>query len=443
MIESVLIAAADADLLDSIQDGLQDFAALEFAKSAGRVVPALLSVNVKVLILEAGWPRDDASRILVTDVQGRTNAHIIVVARRDKRQKLSLYENLPDITYLVHDHNFSKNITGIVNFLIGRFTRPVTGDEGESVSENTEYLSHYQADVNEKIKLVAARNTQVLIIGETGTGKTEIARRIHSLSNQNEKPFVHINCPSIPETLLESELFGYEKGAFTGATATKRGKIETAGKGTVFLDEIGDISDALQAKLLKVLDEHTFHPLGSLKELPVRGRIITATNRDLKAAVDEQKFRRDLYYRLNTFVIHIRPVREFPGEIVAFFKFFLKRQAEKERIPVPEVSEAAEKLLVNYQWPGNLREIENLAEQMNVMGYATIGTEQLAEQLAGDEIKAVLNIENGPLSMRQMSEFYALQVYEKNGKNQVKTAEALEIDRKTLRNLLKKARSER
>jgi DNA-binding NtrC family response regulator len=399
MIESVLIAAADADLLDSIQDGLQDFAALEFAKSAGRVVPALLSVNVKVLILEAGWPRDDASRILVTDVQGRTNAHIIVVARRDKRQKLSLYENLPDITYLVHDHNFSKNITGIVNFLIGRFTRPVTGDEGESVSENTDYLSHYQADVNEKIKLVAARNTQVLIIGETGTGKTEIARRIHSLSNQNEKPFVHINCPSIPETL--------------------------------------------QAKLLKVLDEHTFHPLGSLKELPVRGRIITATNRDLKAAVDEQKFRRDLYYRLNTFVIHIRPVREFPGEIVAFFKFFLKRQAEKERIPVPEVSEAAEKLLVNYQWPGNLREIENLAEQMNVMGYATIGTEQLAEQLAGDEIKAVLNIENGPLSMRQMSEFYALQVYEKNGKNQVKTAEALEIDRKTLRNLLKKARSER
>jgi DNA-binding NtrC family response regulator len=329
MIESVLIAAADADLLDSIQDGLQDFAALEFAKSAGRVVPALLSVNVKVLILEAGWPRDDASRILVTDVQGRTNAHIIVVARRDKRQKLSLYENLPDITYLVHDHNFSKNITGIVNFLIGRFTRPVTGDEGESVSENTDYLSHYQADVNEKIKLVAARNTQVLIIGETGTGKTEIARRIHSLSNQNEKPFVHINCPSIPETLLESELFGYEKGAFTGATATKRGKIETAGKGTVFLDEIGDISDALQAKLLKVLDEHTFHPLGSLKELPVRGRIITATNRDLKAAVDEQKFRRDLYYRLNTFVIHIRPVREFPGEIVAFFKFFLKRQGSR------------------------------------------------------------------------------------------------------------------
>ena len=210
---------------------------------------------------------------------------------------------------------------------------------------------------------VAPTNATLLIGGESGVGKDLIARAIHHHSQRASGPFIKINSTAIPETLLESELFGYEKGAFSGATASKPGKFELADKGTLFLDEIGDIPAAIQVKLLRVLQEREFERLGGTKTLKVDVRLIAATNRDLRAALEEGTFREDLYYRLNVVAIDIPPLREHKEDIPGLVDFFLKKYAREMNKPVSKISQQALKLLMEFHWPGNIRELENVIQR--------------------------------------------------------------------------------
>lgn len=217
------------------------------------------------------------------------------------------------------------------------------------------------------VSRVAPTRATVLLAGESGVGKDLIARAVHFHSPRRERPFVKINCTALPENLMESELFGYEKGAFTGANQSKPGKFEQADTGTVFLDEIGDVPASIQVKLLRVLQDREFERLGSNKTLHIDVRVIAATNQDLRAALEQGTFREDLYYRLNVVPIDIPPLRARKEDIPFLAEHFVKRQAPDCDSRVEEITDAAMKRLVEYHWPGNVRELQNVIERSLVL----------------------------------------------------------------------------
>ncbi len=222
------------------------------------------------------------------------------------------------------------------------------------------------------VERVAPTNSTVLLGGESGVGKDLIARVIHEKSRRASGPFIKINSAAIPENLLESELFGYEKGAFTGATASKPGKFELADKGTLFLDEIGDVPPAIQVKLLRVLQEREFERLGSTRTLKVDVRLLAATNRDLRLALEDGTFREDLYYRLNVVPLDVPPLREHKEDIPALVNLFLSRQGEESARRITEVSPEALKILMDHSWPGNVRELQNIIERSAALSKSTV-----------------------------------------------------------------------
>jgi formate hydrogenlyase transcriptional activator len=221
--------------------------------------------------------------------------------------------------------------------------------------------------VFEQIEIVAPTSATVLIEGETGTGKELVARALHRLSPAQNQPFVKVNCAAIPAGLLESELFGHERGAFTGAVASKVGRFEVANHGTLFLDEIADVPPEVQPKLLRVLQEQEFERLGSNYTTHVNVRLIAATNRDLRQLIADRQFRRDLFYRLSVFPIRIPPLRERRDDIPFLVEHFVKRFAARERKRITLIPDPAMDTLVQWQWPGNVRELENFIERCVIL----------------------------------------------------------------------------
>lgn len=242
------------------------------------------------------------------------------------------------------------------------------------------------------IDKVARTDSTVLIHGETGTGKELVAKAIHYRSRRKDKPLVTINCGAIPEELLESELFGYIKGAFTGAVRDKKGRFEVANGGTVFLDEVSEMSPALQVKLLRVLQEREFERIGDVKTIKVDIRVIAATNQDLEELVRRGRFREDLYYRLNVIPIYIPPLRERRDDIPLLLSYFLRLFNEKRGGHLEGFSPEAMALLVNYDWPGNVRELEHLVERLVVLkGEGVVHPEDLPEKVRGGKSFAPLS----------------------------------------------------
>jgi len=243
------------------------------------------------------------------------------------------------------------------------------------LSERAAEFNHYgivgrsraMEDVIHRADLVAATKSTVLITGETGTGKEMVARLIHHRSSQREMPLIKVNCAAIPDTLLESELFGHVRGAFTGATMTKRGKFALADGGSIFLDEIGTMSTTVQSKLLRVLQEREFEPLGAERTQHVDVRVVAATNRDLKLMVGDGRFQEDLYYRLNVIPIEIPPLRERREDIPILFEHFVEKHRQRSGKRVDRVEDGVVEALAGYDWPGNVRELENTIERAVVL----------------------------------------------------------------------------
>jgi formate hydrogenlyase transcriptional activator len=222
-------------------------------------------------------------------------------------------------------------------------------------------------DVLKQVELVAPADSTVLLLGETGTGKELIARAVHDGSPRSRGAFVAVNCAAMPDTLVESELFGYEKGAFTGAQNRTAGKFEAAHQGTVFLDEIAELPPSAQAKLLRVLQEHEVHRVGGLKPVPVDVRVIAATNQDLAIGMHDGHFRADLFYRLNVFPIRVPPLRERRSDIPLLARHFVHQFAERQHKPTPRLSDEVMQRLIDYDWPGNIRELQNVVERAVIL----------------------------------------------------------------------------
>jgi Nif-specific regulatory protein len=246
--------------------------------------------------------------------------------------------------------------------------------------------SNAMQDVFKLIGQVCKTDTTVLIRGETGTGKELVAHAIHYNSHRANKPFIKVNCAALPESIIESELFGHEKGAFTSALATKKGRFELAHEGTIFLDEIGDLSPATQTKLLRILQEKEFERVGGTKTIKIDVRVITATNRDLEDSIKKNTFREDLYYRLNVFPIHVPPLRDRKSDILLLTDFFVEKYGKTNHKNISRISTPAIDMLMAYHWPGNVRELENCIERAAILsadgvihGYHLPPTLQTAE----------------------------------------------------------------
>ncbi len=298
------------------------------------------------------------------------------------------------------------------------------------------------ARMQEVLKLtiqVARSNATVLITGESGTGKELIARAIHYNSPRKAKPLITVNCPSIPENLIESELFGHVKGAFTGAIKDRKGQFEQADGGSIFLDEIGDLREDLQAKLLRVLQEHEFQPVGGSKTIKVDVRIIAATNRNLEHLIKEKKFREDLYYRLSVVPIIIAPLRERKEDIPFLIDFFVKKYSEGRKF---KVSSEAIKTLQNYEWPGNVRELENIIERILTLATdSEITIANIPEYISGrfyEPSGTTINIPEEGIALDTIERMVIKEILQRTGGNRSKTARMLQIPRHVLLYRLKK-----
>jgi formate hydrogenlyase transcriptional activator len=249
--------------------------------------------------------------------------------------------------------------------------------------------SHALKQVLKQVEVVAPTDSTVLIQGETGTGKELVARAIHRLSGRSERTFIKLNCAAIPTGLLESELFGHERGAFTGAISQKAGRFELADRGTIFLDEVGEIPWELQSKLLRVLQEQEFERLGSNKTIRVNVRLIAATNRDLKSLVEGKQFRSDLYYRLNVFPVTVPPLRERREDIPILVRFFTQHYAVRMKKNIQTVPATTLDILSRYAWPGNIRELENLVERSVILTQGTDLQVPISELQTGSSVSVV------------------------------------------------------
>jgi len=291
-------------------------------------------------------------------------------------------------------------------------------------------------EVIDFIEDVAKSSSTVLISGETGVGKELVARQIHKNSLRSKKLFVPVNCAAIPENLLESELFGHEKGAFTGAMDRYIGKFEIASGGTLFLDEVGTLPNAMQAKLLRVLQDKTIERLGAEKPIPVDIRIISATNLDLKKEVEDGKFREDLYYRLNVIPIHVPALRERKEDIPLLADHFIKKYSSALGKTISGFSQEAIKTLVAYNWPGNIRELENLVERLVVLGKGSvINREDLPREVSNNRSSATgTQIQYKSLKEATLAfeKDFIDNIIAKTGGNKVQAAKLLGVHRNTL-----------
>jgi len=333
--------------------------------------------------------------------------------------------------------SLEKTVLAVRNALRQRRLEEKNRQLREIVLEVPEFrgVSAGIVELRAEIERVAPTNARVLIIGENGTGKELVARHIHRLSARADEPFVEVNCAAIPEELIESELFGHLKGSFTGAVDSKRGRFAHADGGTLFLDEVGDMSLRTQAKVLRVLEEQRFQPVGSEKDVEVDVRVISATNKDLPREIERGNFREDLYFRLNVVPFFLPPLRERTEDVPLLVGDFLEKYGKEHGVGPKEVSAEAMEALRRYRWPGNVRELRNIVERLVIMSPGA--------RIDFKDLPAVIRGEGAPAgegaaaaaSLREARERfekeYILKILRENGGNVSRTAEILGMERST------------
>jgi DNA-binding NtrC family response regulator len=319
------------------------------------------------------------------------------------------------------------------NSLLKRQNRELLSQLKKKYSfENIIGKSAVMKKVFETIELVAPSRANVLVTGESGTGKEMIADAIHHNSPRRDKPYVKVHCAALPETLLESELFGHEKGAFTGAIARKRGRFELANLGTIFLDEIGEINLQTQVKLLRVIQEREFERVGGEERIKVDVRIVSASNRNLKEEIDKGNFREDLFYRLNVVSIHVPPLRDRPDDIPLMVHKFIEEFSKENNREIEGITNGALQTMMAYKWPGNVRELRNVIESIVVLTKSKVITEEdLPAYVLSKDEKLSLKLPAG-MSLADAEKQLIIFTLENTGGNKTKASEILKIGRKTL-----------
>jgi len=334
--------------------------------------------------------------------------------------------DLDELKIVIKQNLVMSQLVNEVNFLRSELTKKYRTMVGESPAVK---------EVSRLLEKVANSNATVLITGESGTGKEVAAVAIHQNSPRRDYPFVPVNCAALPENLLESELFGHEKGAFTGAVARKLGRFELADKGTIFLDEIAEMPQSMQVKLLRVLQERSFERVGGTETLHVDVRIIAATNRDLSSAIEKGQFREDLYYRLNVVRIHLPPLRERREDIPLLAGHFLEKL--RPTYMVSRISNQAMKLLNQYSWPGNIRELQNVLERAAIISHGSeIAAEDLPREFQSTPLKTggetLVDIPDSGIRLEELERELIIKALEKSKGNQTRAAQLLGITRSAL-----------
>jgi len=434
---SILIVDDEESVRDSlskwfIEDGYQ----VECAEDARKALLMIESSHFDIILADIKMPGMDGLEMLRRIKAFRQDAIIIVmtafasVNTAVMALKDGAYDYITkpfdpdDLSHLIR--NASKQID-LERENESLKEKVSTLDSVEDIIGNSEAMKN----VLRQVESVAQSNSSVIITGESGTGKELIARAIHANSPRKYYPLVSVHCGALTESLLESELFGHEKGAFTGAMYNRKGRFEMADNGTIFLDEISTISSKMQIELLRVLETKTFIRVGGNREISSDFRVICATNRDLKGLVEDGKFREDLFYRLNVVNINIPPLRERTGDIPLLVDYFIRKYCTTMNKPPIPIDDAALQRLVEYTFPGNIRELENMIERAIVIGNGK--KISLKDLPLGKDM-----LDNSIESLDDFEKTFILQILNKYSWNITRTAKALKVDRVTLYNKIKK-----
>lgn len=403
----------------------------------------LQTISIDIIISDIKMPRMSGIEFLhkVKEIEPDIGFILITAFATTETAIEALKSGAQD--YVTKPFDFAEILTAVKKLSMTtqhgyNYTLKQEDENFETSSESPKML-----EILQLARQVAASGSTVLLTGETGTGKEVIASAIHRWSPRREKSFIKVNCGAIPDNLLESELFGYEKGAFTGAVSSKPGRFEFADGGTIFLDEIGDISPSLQVKLLRVLQQKTFERLGGLKTITADVRVIAATNKNLFEEVKQKRFREDLYYRLNVVPIHLPPLRERPEDVENLINYFLEKSASISGINTPKIMSAnALDYLKGYHWPGNIRELENIIERCVVISSGSIIHENcLPIEIRENNTDFIRNQENGTMlnaAIDNREKEVIFRAIQDNNGNKTKAALALGISRRSLHRKLQK-----
>jgi putative PEP-CTERM system response regulator len=443
MSDTILVVDDDLGIQKQLKWSLTDFNVV-FADDRSSAIAQLRRFEPKVVTLDLGLPPDPANaseglKTLEEILALAPNTKVIVVTGNNDKENA-----LKAIDFGAYDFYQKPIDSDTIKLLINRaLNLAKLEDENRILAKTRPAMGRIIGNsdaiqtVMRKAEKIAGTDISTLLLGESGTGKEVFARTIHEHSPRKDQPFVAINCASIPENLLESELFGYEKGAFTGANKTTVGKIETAQGGTLFLDEIGDMPIGLQAKMLRFLQERVIERVGGRNEIPVDIRVICATHRDIQTMVGEETFREDLFYRIGEIPINIPPLREREQDIVLLARTFLNQYREEFNAKAKSFSDGAMRAMLAHRWPGNIRELQNKLKSAVIMAEGTvIQADDLGLLEPSEDFESeTLNLRE----VREQAESKAIRkAYQRADKNMSKTAELLGVTRPTLYSLIDK-----
>jgi len=433
--ENILIVDDDINILELIQRHLQSLDYHTYkAVSVKEAVAILRDTDIDLLITDLKMPEVDGFQLIKFVSEHYPHIPKLVVTGYPSVQDALSAIKSGAVDYLVKPFTKDELKNAVIKSLSTKRKRKTIPEKSHQDKYN-EIIGDSKAikNVTQIIERVKDNKATIFISGESGTGKELVARSIHYNGKFSRAPFIAVNCGGIPENLLESELFGYVKGAFTGANDTREGFFQAANGGTVFLDEIGNASLAVQSRLLRVLQEKEVVKVGARKGEKIDVRIIAATNSNLREMIAKETFREDLYYRLTVVEINVPPLRERKEDIPLLADKFLLKYGNEYKDRYITIDTEAKVLLLRYEWPGNIRELENVIQRAVIMCDRSIVVNDLPEAL-----KYQINFpEEGLLSLKEMEKKYIQKVLAATNNNQTKAAEILQIDRKTLRGKIK------
>jgi len=447
--KSILVVDDEQSIRESLEGILQDegFRSV-IAENGERALLLIKEENIDLVMLDIWMPGMDGLEALQQIKKLRPDLTVIMMSGHGTIETAVKATKLGAFDFIEKPLSLEKLLLSIQNGLkVGQLVEE-NRTLKEKIAREYEIIGNSGPirQLKQQIGIAAPTSGWVLITGENGTGKELVARTIHTQSHRSGKPFVEVNCAAIPEELIESELFGHEKGAYTGATASRKGKFDLAHEGTLFLDEIGDMSLKTQAKILRILQEHKFERVGGNRTIEVDVRVVAATNKDLEEEIAKGHFREDLFYRLNVLPFHVPPLRERRDDIPALANHFLVYFCSKESRNIKQFQPEAMEAMTGYSWPGNVRELKNIVERLVIMTPDS--------SIAMHHLPAAINKSQSPAAGTvPATEFFALDSYreardqfekefllqklEENDWNVSRTAEVIEIERSNLHRKIK------